>query len=223
MRRSSHFAGAILLCPLFLAASLAAQSSGALLYATGNVTLNGASVQKASSIFSGDRLVTSSSSMVSVNRSGSSVVVKPNSAIQYKKSAIELIDGNAQISTVNGMYAEVGNITIAPKDGSAKFDVARVNNQVVVTSLQGNVTVNDGGHTTMLQPGNHTTVAVASAVGAGSAQSADGPFIHQSTIVASGPFYSLMADPSGLPWCPSVGVCKPGMSSHITCKCPITP
>jgi ferric-dicitrate binding protein FerR (iron transport regulator) len=212
---------AVLILVVCSAAMLTAQTSGAMLYATGNVTLNGASVQKASSIFSGDRLVTSSSSMVSVNRSGSSVVLKPNSAIQYKKSAIELVDGTAHVRTVNGMSAEVGNITIAPKDGSAEFDVARVNNQVVVTSIQGNVAVNDGGHTTMLQPGNHTTVALASAAGSGSAHSGNGPFIHQSAIVASGPFYSLMANPNDLPWCPSVGVCRPGMSSHITCKCPI--
>ena len=212
--------GALLLFVASFAAMLTAQTSSAMLYATGNVTLNGASVQKASSIFSGDRLVTSSSSMVSVNRSGSSVVLKPNSAIQYKKSAIELVDGTAHVRTVNGMYAEVGNITIAPKDGSAEFDVARVNNQVVVTSLQGNVAVNDGGHTTMLQPGNHTTVALASAAGTGSAHSGDGPFIHQSTIIASGPFYSLVANPDDLPWCPSVGACRPGMSTHITCKCP---
>jgi ferric-dicitrate binding protein FerR (iron transport regulator) len=221
VHRASRISVVLLLFVVCFAVMSSAQTNSAMLYATGNVTLNGASVQKASSIFSGDRLVTSSSSMVSVNRSGSSVVLKPNSAIQYKKSAIELVDGTAHVRTVNGMYAEVGNITIAPKDGSAEFDVARVNNQVVVTSLQGSVAVNNGGHTTMLQPGNHTTMALASAAGASSAHSVDGPFVHQSTIVASGPFYSLMENPNDLPWCPSVGVCRPGMSSHITCKCPL--
>ena len=221
MHSNRRMSVALILFVVSFATILAAQTNSAMLYATGNVTLNGASVQKASSIFSGDHLVTSSSSMVSVNGSGSQVVVKPNSAIQYKKSAIELVDGTAHVRTVNGMYAEVGNITIAPKDGSAEFDVARVNNQVVVTSIQGNVAVNDGGHTTMLQPGNHTIVGLASAAGTGSAHSVEGPFIHQSTILASGPFYSLVANPDGLPWCPSVGACKPGISSHITCKCPI--
>ena len=224
MRGSSHISGAVLSLVLFLAATLAAQTSGAMLYATGDVTLNGTAVQDASSVFNGDRLVTANSSMVSVNRSGSSVVVNPNSAIQYKKSAIALLDGTAQVSTVNGMSAEVGNVIVAPKDQSAKFDVARINNQVVVTSRQGTVAVNDGSHTIVLQPGDHTTLALGSTAGQGSSQSEDGPFLHKSALVANGPFYSLASPADDLPWCPSVLTCiRPNVSQIRPCKCPPRP
>jgi len=218
----------LLLVVVCSAAMLTAQTSGAMLYATGNVTLNGASVEDASSIFAGDRLVTADSSMVSVNRNGSSVVVSPNSTIQYKKSAVEVIQGAAHVSTVNGMSAEVGDVTVAPKDQSAKFDVVRVNNQLIVTSREGAVTVNDGSHTVMLQPGDHTTLALGSTTSQGSPRTQDGPFIRKtgpaSGLVANGPFYTLVTPEDDLPWCSSITPCiRPNVSKIRPCKCPPKP
>src|ERR1035438_7787482 len=139
VHNASKISVVFLLVMVCTGAMLSAQTSGALLYATGNVTLNGASVEDASSIFAGDRLVTADSSMVSVNRNGSSVVVSPNSTIQYKKAAAEVILGGALGRPVKGMSAEVGGVTVAPKAQSAKFDVVRVNSQLIVPSREGAV------------------------------------------------------------------------------------
>ena len=208
MHSVSKMCFVILLVVVCAAAMLPAQTSGAMLYASGKVTLNGAAVVDSSSIFAGDRLVTSDGSIVSLNRSGSSVVVSPNSTVEYKKSAVEVIAGTAHVNTVNGMSAEVGQVTVAPKDQSAKFDVVRVDNQVMVTSREGAVTINDGSHTIVLPSGGHTTLALGSTVSQSSLAVQGGTFIGRaglgSGVVASGPFYTLVTPTTDLPWCSNV-------------------
>ena len=225
MHSASKMSVGLFLVVACSAAVLTAQTSGAMLYATGNVTLNGAAVADSSSIFAGDRLVTADSSMVSVNRNGSSVVVSPNSTVQYQKSAVEVIQGTAHVSTINGMSAEVGQVTVTPKDQSAKFDVVRSDNQVTVTSREGTVTIDDGGHKVMLRPGDHTTLALGGVSGQASPQS--GAFIGKtepSSLVASGPFYTIVSSPSDLPWCQDLTTCiRPNVSQIRPCKCPPPP
>jgi hypothetical protein len=228
VHNASKISVVFLLVMVCTGAMLSAQTSGALLYATGNVTLNGVSVADASSIFPGDRLVTADSSIVSVNRSGSSVVVSPNSTVQYKKSAVAVIAGAAHVNTVNGMSAEAGDVTVTPKDQSAKFDVVRVDNQLMVSSREGAVTINDGSHTVMLQSGGHTTLALGSAASLGPLPTQDGPFIGRSgvgsRVVASGPFYTVVSSPDDLPWCSNAMQCyRPNVSQIRPCRCPPKP
>ncbi len=205
------------------AAVLTAQTSGALLYATGNVTVNGVAVVDASSIFTGDRLVTADSSIGSVNRNGSSVVVSPNSTIQYGKSGVEVIAGAAHVSTVNGMSAEVSNVKIAPTSQVAKFDVVLANNQLVVTSREGSVTIDDGGHTAILKAGDHTTLALGPTTNQSLLQAQDGPIIGKTEpaakVVANGPFYTLVETDTTIYPC-SVLQCQQVQSVVHPCKCP---
>lgn len=212
----------LLLAVVCSAGVLHAQTSGAMLYATGDVKLNGTAVADASSVFAGDRIVTANSSIVSVNRSGSSVVVSPNSTVQYNKSELDVIEGAAHVSTINGMSAEVGDVKVAPKDQSAKFDVVRVNNQAVVTSREGTLAIEEGGHTVVLQPGDYATIALGASQGSPRIQS--GPFIKSEAgagVVANGPFYSLVSTDDDLPWCNNLTPCiRPNVSHIRPCKCP---
>ena len=104
---------------------LSAQTGGAMLYANGNVKVNGQAAGDSTSIFSGDKVDVAESSSVSINRSGSSVVVSPNSSIQYEQASVEVIHGSARVSTSKGMSANAGQILVSPKDAVAKFDVAK--------------------------------------------------------------------------------------------------
>ena len=110
---------------LFSLAVLHAQNNGAMAYAHGDVTLNGQAVSSSTTISTGDRLDTADSSVVTINRTGSSIVVNPNSSIQYGQSSIEIMRGTARLSTLAGMSAQAGQLTITPKDGMAKFDIVR--------------------------------------------------------------------------------------------------
>ncbi len=85
---------------------LNAQNNGAMLYAHGNVTLNGQAVGSSTTIFTGDRLDTADSSVVTINRTGSSIIVNPNSSIQYGQSSIDIMRGTARLSTLSVQYGQ---------------------------------------------------------------------------------------------------------------------
>jgi hypothetical protein len=138
---------------VFSVAVLSSQNNGAMLYAHGNVTLNGQTLKSSTSIFAGDRVDTADSSVVTINRKGSSVVVNPNSSVQYTQSSIEIMRGTARVSTLSGMSAQAGQLTITPKDGKAKFDVIQSGEGTVVTLREGSLIVRDGSETINLQPG----------------------------------------------------------------------
>src|ERR1039458_5283567 len=70
----------IVVCP---STFLMAERPSAMLYAAGAVTLNGAPAAKSMSVFAGDRIDTADASVVSINRNGSSLIVDPNSSVQY--------------------------------------------------------------------------------------------------------------------------------------------
>lgn len=196
---------------VFPVAVLTAQTN-AMVYASGDVKLNGASVSGASTIFTGDRLVTSDSSIVSVNRSGSTVVVSPNSAIQYKASSVEVVEGTARVSTANGMSAQAGSVTITPQAQSAKFDVARTDKGLIVTSREGAVTVHDGGHTAVLPSGSSTTLPMAASKAAA--------FSSNGSLVASGPFYNLVQSDDDIPICTNASLCfRASVSKIRPCRC----
>ena len=206
---------ALLVLPLAL---LHAQTN-AMVYASGDVKLNGAPVSGASTIFTGDRLTTADSSTVSVNRNGSTVVVSPDSSIQYNASGVELVEGAAHVTTVNGMAAHAGSVIISPQSQSAKFDIARVNNQLVVTSREGAVSVNDGSHTMVVPAGGNTTIPVSgssSVAGGAAAKPASDGF----GLVASGPFYNLVQSDDDIPYCSNVMLCiRPSVSKIRPCRC----
>ena len=208
----------VLLLVFAAAVTMVAQNSGAMLYATGKVTLNGAAVTQGSSIFTGDRLVTSDSSLVSLNRSGASVVVNSNSAIEYKQSSIEVIEGTARVSTVNGMSAKAGQIAISPQNQSAKFDVARTNDQVTVSSRDGVVAIDDNGHAVVLQPGQQATFSLSDSSSV--ASSPAGKSTPTSKLLGGGPLYTIAVQPDELPICSNLETCiRPSVSQIRPCRC----
>src|ERR1035438_359142 len=105
-----------LLVVLFTVSMLSAQTGGAMLYANGNVRVNGQAAGISTSVFPGDMVDVPESSSGSINRSGSSVAVSPNSSIQYGPASVEVIQGSARVSTSKGMSASAGQILVSPKD-----------------------------------------------------------------------------------------------------------
>lgn len=205
------------------AAVLTAQTNGAMLYAKGNVTLNGQSVANSTSIFVGDRLEIADSSVGSINRTGSSVVLSPNSAIQYQQSGVALLKGAARVSTSQGMSAQAGQFTITPKSGAAKFDLVTLDDSsVLVASREGALSVSDGSRTITLQPGTNQVLATGtSAIEAGREYQA--LTLALTNHAASDPFYTVgQSDNPNLNFCPSVHFCdRPNASKYKPCKCPV--
>ena len=61
--------------------------------------------------------------------------------------------GTAAISTTDGMPAQAAQITVTPKDKAATYEIARLNNNVVITSHTGALMISDAGTTTELDAG----------------------------------------------------------------------
>lgn len=147
----------VMVCPSTL---LIAERPSAMLYATGAVTLNGMPAAKSMSVFVGDRIDTADASVVSVNRSGFSLVIDPNSSVQYENNGFAILKGKASARTSNGMSAHAGALSVIPKGSSALFDVSRDGKTVIVASRQGALTLTDGIQTATLEPGYTAEVSL---------------------------------------------------------------
>ena len=218
----------LLLVVFFGVSMLPAQTGGAMLYANGNAKVNGQAAGISTSIFSGDKVDVTDASSVSINRSGSSVVVSPNSSIQYDPASVEVIQGSLRVSTSKGMSASVGQILVSPKDTVAKFDVLRTDDKVVVVSREGALTVKDGSRTTVVQSGASTELALGPATGqglSGDQGSKAVPATFISDRLVEHPFYGVVKGvddtPADLPICKDVLTCIRGSVSQIRpCCCP---
>ena len=223
----------MVVCSLFLlvvlgASVLSAQTGGAMLYANGNVKVNGQAAGDSTSVFPGDRIDVTASSAGSINRGGSSVVVNPNSSIQYRPASVEVLQGSARISTSKGMTASAGQIVVSPKDSTAKFDIVKTENKVIVVSREGALTVQDGSRTVLVQPGSSTELALGPRVGAVLAEDAGSkavPVDFLSDRLSEHPFYGVTSGvstkPDTLPICADILTCIRQTVSQIRpCCCP---
>ena len=140
----------IVVCP---STFLMAERPSAMLYATGAVTLNGIPAAKSMSLFAGDRVDTAHASVASINWSGSSLVVDPNSSVQYQSDGFSILKGTARVRTSKGMSAHAGPISVLLQSDTALFDVSTDGNTILVASREGTLTVTDGIETATLEPG----------------------------------------------------------------------
>ena len=142
----------IVVCP---STFLMAERPSAMLYATGAVTLNGIRIPaaKSMSLFAGDRVDTADASVASINWSGSSLVVDPNSSVQYQSDGFSILKGRARVRMSKGMSAHAGPISVLLQSDTALFDVSTDGNTILVASREGTLTVTDGIETATLEPG----------------------------------------------------------------------
>lgn len=135
------------------AAMLMAETGNTMLYASGNVTLNGTEVARSASVTPGDRIDTAGATATTVSQDGSKVTVTPYSSVRYGSDAVRVDRGTAAITTTDGMTATAAQITVTPKDKAATYEIARLNNQIVITSQTGALMVTEAGKTTELEAG----------------------------------------------------------------------
>jgi len=135
------------------AAMLMAETGNTVVYASGTVTLNGTEVDRSATVTPGAKIETAGATATTVSQDGSKVTVNPYSAIRYEREAVSVDRGKADISTTDGMAAKAAQITVAPKDKAATYEIARLNNQVVITSHTGALMITEAGTTTELEAG----------------------------------------------------------------------
>lgn len=158
MRRFRH-----LLCwimafavPVSLSAS---DGSAAMLSGSGNVRINGSSALRSSAVYAGDRVATGDNSSVTVSLKGTVLTAPSHSSVIYKGTEVELGYGSVVVNTQSAMKGHLGNLTITPNSGKAKFELTETNQVTMVASLQGEVNITDGIHFMILPAGQTLTRA----------------------------------------------------------------
>jgi hypothetical protein len=179
---------------LFPTSMFAAESNAAMLYSNGGARVNGADVRHSSSvIFSGDLLQTLSDSPANINAPGSSIIVLPDSEVQFEGSSVRIAHGGIAVSTSRGVATTAGDVKVAPTSKSwTQFDVIDADGTVRIAARKGDVTVSDSKSTVTLAQGQETTRDESSAPSnkekkkkksdGGAAESAKGAILNTTTL-----------------------------------------
>jgi len=134
---------AVVMAVILPASIISAETHGAMLYATSSAILNGTPVNRNTAVFAGDKIAVPAKSAVTISLTGSSILVPAQSTITFNGDSVSLEPQTAvAVTTTVGLAAQIRNIRIAPaKDGSAKYQVARYDGQIVVAAKQGAVLI----------------------------------------------------------------------------------
>jgi hypothetical protein len=137
---------------------LAQDGGGAMLHGDGAVWLNGKLLPGSSAVFPGDLIQTKPESLATVDATGSSVVVFPNSLVKYGANAVSLQHGVLSVGTSQGMVAQASTVTVTPASNKwTEFEVTDAEGAVQVVARKGDVSVDCGKNTTSLSAGEEVT------------------------------------------------------------------
>jgi hypothetical protein len=183
---------------LFPTSMFAADSNAAMLYSNGGARVNGADVRHSSSlIFSGDLLQTQSDSAANINAPGSSIIVLPDTVVQFEGSSVRIAHGGIAVSTSRGVATTAGDVKVTPTSKSwTQFDVIDADGTVRIAARKGDVAVSDSKGTVTLAQGQETTRDESSAPSnkekkkkksdGGAAESASGAILNTTTLAVGG-------------------------------------
>jgi hypothetical protein len=143
-----------------------ADAPSAILYANGNVSVNGKQVSRSTSVFDGDSIRTAADGGGMVALNGSSVTVQAGSQIVFSRAAIQIHSGAAAVKTTQRMTASVGGYEVTPLDQDSQFQIAQVGTKIHVSALRGKLGVSgpnaltvDAGKTAILNCKTCSTIA----------------------------------------------------------------
>jgi len=91
-------------------------------------------------------------------RPAPSVLVRPNTLVEFQGDAVEIGQGGVVIATSRRMIARAYGLTIRPgTQTQSKFEVAENGDSVFVAAQQGSVTLSDGKESSTVPEGQQTT------------------------------------------------------------------
>jgi len=137
---------------VFPASIMLADTATAMMTPMGSVAVNGSPVQQVTSVFPGDKIVTSANSTASITGRGLSLLVPGNSVLVMADKDVELDCGSALINANSGMGARLSNIRVAPRDATARFEIRQEQGGFRVVAYDGVLNVTNGS-VPSLQPG----------------------------------------------------------------------
>jgi hypothetical protein len=137
---------------------LLATDPGAMLRGQGPVWLNGKLLPESSAIFPGDLIQTQPESVATVEASGSSVIVMPNSLVKFAGNAVSLEHGVLSVATSQELVAQTGEVVATPASNKwTEFELSDANGVIQVIARKGELNVNCGKNSTKLSDGEQVS------------------------------------------------------------------
>jgi len=132
----------VALCPLSLTA---ADTGSAVLHSTGGVWVNGSEVVDSSTIFPGDLLQTKPGFVANLDSEGSSVLIQPESVVEFHGNFLTLVHGTVSVGTSTSMGVHVNCLKIEPVTSArTQYDVTDTNGAVLVAARKNDVDIKQG-------------------------------------------------------------------------------
>jgi hypothetical protein len=124
-------------------ASLVGQDNGrALLYSNGGTWLNGSPAPESSAIFPDALIQTPQDHNAKIDAEGSTVIVQPETIVQFEGDELVLDHGSLQLNTARGMKVRVNCITVIPiTQDRTQYDVTDVDGKVKVVAYKNDVRI----------------------------------------------------------------------------------
>jgi hypothetical protein len=147
-----------ILVVLFPASLVMADATSAMLLVSGDVTVNGSPIERATAVFPGDKVHTGPNASARLTNQGSSVTVAGNSSLVFSKSFVNVLCGSAMVATNRGMAVRVSNLLVQPARGEqTRFQITQNEGQLQIIAREGTLAIDNGAATTSLQPGRMLT------------------------------------------------------------------
>jgi len=145
---------------VFPASVVMADATSAMLVASGDVSVNGSRIERATAVFPGDKVQTGPNALATLTSQGSSVTVAANSSLVFSRSFVNVLCGSALIATSRGMSVRVSNLLVQPARGAqARFQINQHEGQLQIIAREGTLAIDNGAATTSLQPGRMLTAS----------------------------------------------------------------
>lgn len=143
---------------VFPVSELLGETKAAIAMASGVAALNGAALSHSTTIFAGDQLETAANSAITINVSGSTVLIGANSRVHYFGDSVALHSGSTQVNTNRGLKLQTDSVTIEPNKDAAKYRVDRNSQIVQIAALTGELRVDNGGDVAVVPQGGSLTL-----------------------------------------------------------------
>lgn len=142
---------ALLLCCCLSPAMLLAQEAGAMLYPTGQVTVNGHPAANSTALFPGDKVQTGPDSAASITANGGSAQIGADSSVIWQPQAIQFQAGSLTVVAQAPWQVHIAAMTVSLGAEATKVEVTQREDVALIKLLSGSATLTEGGQTTALK------------------------------------------------------------------------
>jgi hypothetical protein len=134
-----------MMCGIFPLSLAAHESGAAMLRSNGGVWVNGKENPESTAIFSGDLIETNPGSVANIDVQGSSVLIQPESVVEWGDNVLTLDHGSVTVGTSTEMRVNINCLNVVPVVNQwTQYDVTNVDGTVRVIAHKLDVDITQG-------------------------------------------------------------------------------